>query len=67
MDPTAQAEMTAEDAPVASRGRTHLTERPTTELLQQIDPRLRFSRNYDTLRPHGQYCEETISIDESPE
>lgn len=40
-----------------------LTEQPTTELLKQIDPRLRFSRNYDTLRPYGHFCEETISTD----
>lgn len=40
----------------------HLTERPTNDFLRQIHPRLRFSRNYDTLRPYGEYCEETISL-----
>jgi tRNA(adenine34) deaminase len=38
----------------------HLTEQPTTDLLRQIHPSLCFSRNYDRLRPHCEYCEETI-------
>jgi tRNA(adenine34) deaminase len=42
----------------------HLTEMPTTAFLRQIHPKLRFSRNYDTLRPYGEVCEETISLDE---
>lgn len=42
----------------------HLTEGPTTEFLRQIHPKLRFSRNYETLRPYGDYCEETISLEE---
>jgi tRNA(adenine34) deaminase len=40
-----------------------LTEKPTTELLRQVDPRLRFSRNYDRLRPNCEYCEETILLE----
>lgn len=42
----------------------HLTERPTNEFLRQIHTKLRFSRNYETLRPYGDYCEETISLEE---
>jgi tRNA(Arg) A34 adenosine deaminase TadA len=42
----------------------HLTEKPTEALLQRIDPRLRFSRDYQTLRPYGASCVETISIEE---
>lgn len=32
----------------------------TAELIRQIDPRLRFSRNYDNLRPYAAFCEERI-------
>ena len=42
----------------------HLTEGPTNAMLRQIDPRLRFTRNYETLRPFGPYCEEHISLEE---
>jgi tRNA(Arg) A34 adenosine deaminase TadA/transcriptional regulator with XRE-family HTH domain len=42
----------------------HLTEGPTNEFLRQLHPKLRFSRNYDTLRPYGEYCEEVISLEE---
>ncbi len=41
----------------------HLTEKPTETLLRLIDPRLRFTRNYTTLRPRGAWCEETISLE----
>ena len=41
----------------------HLTEIPTTELLRQIHPGLRFTRNYEMLRPHAPYCEEIITLD----
>lgn len=41
-----------------------LTEEPTTELLRQVHPRLRFTRNYDRLRPNCEYCEETIILDD---
>ena len=39
-----------------------LTEGPTNEFLRQMHPGLRFERNYETLRPHGDYCEEMISL-----
>ncbi|MBW2409265.1 MAG: nucleoside deaminase [Deltaproteobacteria bacterium] len=41
----------------------HLTEKPTTDLLRQVHPKLRFSRNYDKLRPYCSYCEEMIILD----
>ena len=31
----------------------HLSEIPTTQLLRQLHPRLRFTRNYGKLRPHA--------------
>jgi hypothetical protein len=40
----------------------HLTEKPTTGLLRQIHPELRFTRNYKKLRPHPPYCEEMIIL-----
>jgi len=42
----------------------HLTEKPTTDLLRQIHPKLRFTRNYESLRPNAPYCEEMIILDE---
>jgi tRNA(adenine34) deaminase len=39
-----------------------LTEKPTEMLVRQVDPRLRFQRNYETLRPHGAVCEESIVL-----
>jgi tRNA(adenine34) deaminase len=39
-------------------------ERPVQALLGRIDARLRFSRNYEALRPYAPYCEEIISLDE---
>ena len=41
----------------------HLTEIPTTNLLRQIHPGLRFARNYDKIRPHSDYCEEMIVLE----
>ena len=41
----------------------HLNEDATNHLIQLIDPRLRFSRNYDMLRPYAPYCEEMISLE----
>lgn len=38
--------------------------RPVQAFLSRIDPRLRFDRDYDSLRPHGPYCEETISVED---
>lgn len=40
----------------------HLNEDATNQLVQQIDPRLRFSRNYEKLRPYSPYCEEMICL-----
>lgn len=39
-----------------------LNEKATDALVKQIDKRLTFTRNYDCIRPHSDYCEETISI-----
>jgi len=33
-------------------------------MIEKIDPRLRFSRNYDRIRPHSDYCEESIELNE---
>ena len=40
-----------------------LTEKPTTELLRQVHPKLRFARRYEKLRPYCSYCEEMIILD----
>lgn len=40
-----------------------LNEISTDTLLKQIDSRLKFTRNYEKLRPYTEYCEEMISID----
>ncbi len=37
-------------------------EKSTDLLVKRIDSRLVFSRNYDTLRPRAEYCEEMISL-----
>jgi hypothetical protein len=39
-------------------------EKPVQAFLSRIDPRLRFRRNYDALRPRTTYCEEIIEIGE---
>jgi hypothetical protein len=36
--------------------------RPVQAFLSRIDPRLRFDRNYDALRPHTPYCEEIFTL-----
>jgi len=41
-----------------------LNEGSTDRLVKQVDGRLRFSRNYELLRPYSDYCEERISLDE---
>lgn len=41
-----------------------LNEDSTNRLIRCIDPRLRFSRNYEKLRPHTQYCEEMITLED---
>jgi len=37
--------------------------RPVQVFLARIDPRLRFDRDYRTLRPYGLSCEETITLE----
>jgi len=37
-------------------------ERPVQELISKINPRLRFSRNYEKIRPYSEYCEESIEL-----
>ncbi len=32
----------------------------TNQLVRQVDPRLRFGRNYELIRPYSGYCEERI-------
>ena len=41
-----------------------LNENATDMLIKQIDPKLSFSRNYEKLRPHAEYCEEMITLDD---
>lgn len=36
--------------------------RPVQAFMSRIDPRLRFDRNYDALRPQAPYCEEILSL-----
>jgi hypothetical protein len=40
-----------------------ISEPSTDALLRALDPRLRFGRNYSSLRPHAGYCEEVIMLD----
>ncbi len=44
-----------------------LNETSTDALLKQIDCRLKFTRNYDKLRPYTEYCEEMIYISKNQE
>ena len=44
--------------------RMRLTEQPTEALLREIDPRLRFGRDYGSLRPVAEACREMIFIEE---
>jgi hypothetical protein len=37
-------------------------ETPVRAFLSRVDPRLKFRRNYDALRPHAPYCEEIIEM-----
>jgi len=37
---------------------------PVQEFLSQLNPQLRFERNYERLRPHTGYCEEIITLEE---
>lgn len=38
--------------------------KPVDEFLIQIDPKLRFKRNYVCIRPYAPYCEEIIYLEE---
>ncbi len=37
-----------------------VSERPVQTFLSRLDPRLRFVRDYEAIRPHGPHCRETI-------
>jgi hypothetical protein len=37
-----------------------LFQRPTDALVRLVDPSLRFTRNYEKIRPYSPYCEEII-------
>ncbi len=39
-------------------------EEATEQLIRQLDSRLRFRRNYEKIRPHSEYCEERIEVEE---
>jgi tRNA(Arg) A34 adenosine deaminase TadA len=43
-----------------------LTEGPTNELLGRLNPKLRFKRNYGSIRPFTPYCEEMIILEDTP-
>ena len=38
------------------------TEKATEELIKRINPNLRFTRNYEKVRPYAAYCEEIITL-----
>lgn len=38
-------------------------EKPVQEFLKHIHPKLRFDRNYENIRPHADYCEEIILLE----
>jgi tRNA(adenine34) deaminase len=38
-------------------------ESSTDQLIRQLDPRLRFRRNYNNIRPYSEYCEERIEYE----
>jgi len=40
----------------------YATEAPVQALLDAFNPRLRYSRNYERIRPYADYCEETIEL-----
>lgn len=39
-------------------------EKPVQEFLKRVDPRLRFDRNYENIRPYADFCEEIIALEE---
>jgi len=38
--------------------------KPVQIFLSRINPKLRFDRNYDHIRPYAPYCEEIISLED---
>ena len=38
--------------------------KPVQVFLSRINPRLKFDRNYDSIRPYTPYCEEIITLEE---
>ena len=38
--------------------------RPVQEFLKVINPKLRFDRNYENIRPHAAWCEEIIVLED---
>jgi hypothetical protein len=38
--------------------------KPVQEFLKRIDPKLRFDRNYECIRPYTAYCEEIITVED---
>jgi len=38
-------------------------EKPTEELIRKLNLRLRFTRNYKSIRPYAPYCEEIITLE----
>jgi hypothetical protein len=38
-------------------------EKPTDILIKHLNPKLKFSRNYDRIRPYTDFCEEMITLD----
>ncbi|MFQ6075188.1 MAG: hypothetical protein ACE5Z5_03480 [Candidatus Bathyarchaeia archaeon] len=41
-------------------------EKPVEAFLKAIDPRLRFGRNYERIRPYAEFCEEVIWLEAKP-
>jgi Cytosine/adenosine deaminases len=41
----------------------YLLEEATNCFIKELDPRIRFTRNYDQMRPYSEYCEEIIEIE----
>jgi hypothetical protein len=39
-------------------------QRPVEAFLKEINPKLRFSRNYENIRPYAAYCEEIIELED---
>ena len=37
-------------------------EKSVQEFVKKINPKIKFSRNYEKIRPHAEYCEETFEL-----